>query len=173
MGGKTVLLRTIALAQAMFQWGFFVPAREAAIAPVDEILTAIDDPFDTPGLSSFASEMVRLDGMIRRVKTQTRTLVLIDEPARTTNPTEGGAIVNALLDLLAAHNARALVTTHYNVLSGVDRLRVSGLSDDGSTMDYSLIPDYGVAPHEALRIARILGVDPELINNASKYTDHE
>jgi dsDNA-specific endonuclease/ATPase MutS2 len=173
MGGKTVLLRSVALAQAMFQWGFFVPAREAAIVPVDEILTAIGDPLDTPGLSSFASEMVRLDGIIGRVKAQARALVLIDEPARTTNPAEGGAIVNALLDLLATHSARALVTTHYNVLSDVDRLRVSGLSDDGSTMDYSLTPDDGRAPREALRIARSLGVDPELTDNASKYIDHE
>jgi DNA mismatch repair protein MutS2 len=30
MGGKTVLLKSVALAQYMFQYGFFVPARECS-----------------------------------------------------------------------------------------------------------------------------------------------
>jgi dsDNA-specific endonuclease/ATPase MutS2 len=173
MGGKTVLLESVALAQALFQFGFHVPAREATISPVDEILTAIGETpeatAEAGGLSSFAAEMVRLDVIIRRVREGAQPLVLIDEPARTTNPAEGGAIVDALLDLLATHHVRSLVTTHYSVRARVRRLKVKGLSDDATTMNYSLTLDDGRAPREALRIARILGVDDELIDKAAKY----
>lgn len=180
MGGKTVLLKSVALAQALCQAGFYVPAERAKIVPVDEILTSIGDAQNEMiGLSSFAAEMVRLNDIIGRIRGGKRALVLIDEPARTTNPVEGEAIVNALLDLLARHKVMALVTTHYGgIRAGVERMRVRGFSQDAAnvtaeniqdSMDYSLVADEGHPPHEALRIARILGVDGELIDRAAEY----
>ena len=211
MGGKTVLLKSVELAQAMFQWGFYVPAASASIMPVDEILTSIGDAQnELSGLSSFAAEMMRIDQIIRRIREGRRVLVLIDEPARTTNPTEGEAIVNALLDLLARHRTMALVTSHYGgIRADVKRLRVKGFEQAGASetgsengsenaqqnplqppgitgendpktgpvtaeniqrfMDYSLVPDDGRPPREALRIARILGVDSELTDRAAEY----
>lgn len=182
MGGKTVLLKSVALAQALFQYGFWVPARRAQIAFVDRILTSIGDGQDElSGLSSFAAEMVRLDAIIGRIRSGQRLLVLIDEPARTTNPAEGEAIVNALLELLAAHCVRALVTSHYGgIRAGVKRLRVKGFAQNAGNvtpgniqdwMDYSLMPDDGRPPREALRIARILGVDEELMDRAAGYVN--
>jgi DNA mismatch repair ATPase MutS len=182
MGGKTVLLKSVALAQTLFQFGFYLPAAEATVAPVDEVLTSIGDAQDEmSGLSSFAAEMMRLDHIIGRVKAGSRALVLVDEPARTTNPTEGEAIVNALVELLAAHHVAALVTSHYSgIRADAKRLRVKGFSEDmdgaetkitaaniQDYMDYSLVPDDGRAPREALRIARILGVDEELTARAA------
>lgn len=180
MGGKTVLLKTVGLAQAMFQFGFYVPAAEAQIVPVDAILTSIGDTQDEmSGLSSFAAEMLRLNGIMGEVKAGKRALVLIDEPARTTNPAEGEAIVNALLDFLARQHVRALVTSHYGgIRADVRKLRVRGFAQEaeGVTvhniqdyMDYSLTGDDGDAPREALRIARILGVDDELVGRAAEY----
>ncbi|MBQ1653558.1 MAG: DNA mismatch repair protein MutS, partial [Bacteroidales bacterium] len=43
MSGKTVVLKTMSLIQMMFQFGFFVPAESAEIAPVEEIMTSIGD----------------------------------------------------------------------------------------------------------------------------------
>ena len=182
MGGKTVLLKTAALAQALCQFGFYVPAESARVAVVDEILTSIGDSQDEmSGLSSFAAEMVRLNGIAAAIKTGKKVIALIDEPARTTNPAEGEAIVNALLDFLAAHRVRALVTSHYGgIRADVKKLRVRGFVDDADTsgvtirnihdyMDYSLMEDDGKAPREALRIARMLGVDSELLDAAAEY----
>lgn len=180
MGGKTVLLKSVALAQAMFQFGFYIPAALAEIVPVDEILTSIGDAQDEQnGLSSFAAEMVRLNDIIGRIRAGRQVLVLIDEPARTTNPTEGEAIVNALLDFLSEHRVRALVTSHYGGISiNVKKLKVRGLAPDAENvtaaniqdwMDYSLMPDDGQAPREALRIAQILGIDGELTDKAAEY----
>lgn len=186
MGGKTVLLRTVALAQALFQYGFYVPAASARIAIVDEILTSIGDEQDeTSGLSSFAAEMLKLTAITEKIRGGSDALVLIDEPARTTNPVEGSALVNAIIDFLAENHVRALVTSHYaGIGAGCRRLRVKGFARDvpahGVTidnihdyMDYSLAADDGHAPREAMRVARILGVDAQLLDRAAEYLDEK
>jgi DNA mismatch repair ATPase MutS len=110
--------------------------------------------------------------------------VLIDELARTTNPTEGRAIVSAVANYLDGCNVKAVITTHYSGLSTQCRkLRVKGFIEDskdatitvkniGDYIDYSLIDDDGAnVPHEALRIAQILGVDDDIISEARKQLD--
>lgn len=114
MAGKSVLLKSIALAQGLAQFGFYVPAERAEIVPVSDILTCMGDGQDElSGLSSFAAEMLCVNEILLRVKRGEKVLVLIDELARTTNPTEGRAIVNGVIEFLAAYQIRALVTTHY------------------------------------------------------------
>lgn len=183
MGGKTVLLKTIGLAQYLFQFGFYVPANSASMVIVDQILMSIgDEQSELNGLSSFAAEMMNVDEIIRKSKAEKRILVLIDELARTTNPEEGKAIVNATLDVLSQHNIRSLVTTHY---SGLDwngrKLRVKGLQSEKLTdqltaknindfMDYSLVENESeIEDKQALQIARLLGVDEELLEKATRY----
>lgn len=183
MAGKTVLLKSIALAQYLLQFGFFVPARFARMAVVDEVLMSIGDEQDElSGLSSFAAEMLRINKMIARIHRGDRILVLIDELARTTNPLEGGAIVNGVVDFLTTHHTLALVTTHYSgIVAQCRRLRVKGfvekrvqgeltLDNMNNFIDYSLEEDHqGEVPREALRIAWMLGVDKELLGCAEYY----
>ncbi|MDY0200239.1 MAG: DNA mismatch repair protein MutS [Tenuifilaceae bacterium] len=185
MAGKTVLLKTLALSQAMCQFGFFVPATGAKIALVEQILFSIaDEQSELSGLSSYASEMLKVNHIVQQAKKQRPLLVLIDELARTTNPTEGRAIVSAVANILDGCNVRAVITTHYSGLSTQCRkLRVKGFMEksEGATItvknigdyiDYSLIDDDGVnVPHEALRIAQILGVDADILSEASKQLD--
>lgn len=180
MAGKSVLLKTVALAQTMCQYGFHVAAEEATVAPVDGVALCIgDEQSEFSGLSSFASEMLRIDEVLRRLRSGVRALVLIDEPARTTNPVEGRALVDSLLRLLARFRSPALVATHYSGLTApCRRLRVRGfvadrvsgslnVGDISRYIDYSLIEESGdVVPHEAVRIARLLGVDEELLAGA-------
>ena len=72
-----------------------------------------------------------------------------------------------------------LITTHYSQLGlGCRRLRVKGFVEDmvggeltpqniNRFMDYSLVADDSdEVPHEALRIAAILGCDEEMIAQA-------
>ncbi|MDR2065008.1 MAG: DNA mismatch repair protein MutS [Prevotellaceae bacterium] len=179
-GGKTVLLKTLALAQYLCQYGFYTPAAEAKIAPVDKIMICMEDGQNhLQGLSSFAAEMKNVNKILSEIHTDKHLLVLIDELARTTNPSEGGAMVNALLDILCECNICCFITTHYdNITSACRRLRVRGLTDSDkitdeknmdSYIDYSLVEETETnAPHEALRIAEILGVNTELIKRAKE-----
>ncbi|KWW29670.1 MAG: DNA mismatch repair protein MutS domain-containing protein [bacterium P3] len=179
MAGKTVLLKAIGCAQLMAQHGMFVAARSATLPTVDDVVSCIGDEQDAlRGLSSFAAEILRISDNLRRSRRE-RLLLLIDEPARTTNPVEGRAIVRSLATLLSRQEGYALLTTHY---SGLDvdcrRLRVRGFDETlsqqpvnagniSSFIDYSLEEDLSdTAPREALRIAELLGCDEEMIKEA-------
>lgn len=179
MAGKTVLLKSVGTAQLMVQCGFFAPSQAADIEPVNEVLASIgDEQNEMNGLSSFASEIIKISNIVQRVR-EDRVLVLVDEPARTTNPVEGKALVQALISLLDKSGSVSLVTTHYSQL-GVHcrRLRVRGFVEDlcdlpinpqniNRFIDYSLTEDTSdEVPHEALRIATILGCDSTLLDLA-------
>ena len=185
MAGKTVLLKTVALNQYLFQFGFYVAAASAEIVPVEKIMTGIgDEQSELSGLSSFAAEMLNIQSIISSARVGNKLLVLIDEPARTTNPHEGIAIANALIDLLEELNIRSLITTHYSGLqTDCRKLRVKGLTFPQNNepitatnidqyMDYSLMEHTNdEVPREALQIAEILGIDVGLTQRARQYAD--
>ena len=167
MGGKTVVLKTLTLCQLLFQFGFGIPAAAARIAVKDEIYFCIGDEQSVEkGLSSFAAEMKNIDAVIKASRMNKRILALIDEPARTTNPTEGAALVSALLKVLSGKDMSLVMTTHYDIASSeARRLRVKGF--ENGEMDYQLVEvQDGEVPHEALNIAQSLGIDSEWINMA-------
>ena len=167
MGGKTVVLKTLTLCQLLFQFGFGIPAATAQIAVKDEIYFCIGDEQSVEkGLSSFAAEMKNIDAVIKASRENRILLALIDEPARTTNPTEGTALVTALLKVLAGKDMSLVMTTHYDIEPGEARcLRVKGF--ENGKMDYQLVEvQDGEVPHEALNIAESLGIDNEWINTA-------
>ena len=167
MGGKTVVLKTLTLCQWLFQFGFGIPAASAQIAVKDEIHFCIGDEQSVEkGLSSFAAEMKNIDAVIKASRENKKLLALIDEPARTTNPTEGAALVTALLQVLAGKDMSLVMTTHYDIEPGDARcLRVKGF--ENGSMDYALVEvQDGEVPHEALNIAQSLGIDSEWINTA-------
>lgn len=182
MAGKTVLLKSLSIAQLMVQFGMYAPAQKATIALVDDVALCIgDDQNEMNGLSSFASEITQISTIIERSQHE-RLLILIDEPARTTNPIEGKAIVQAVGSLLQHRNSFSVITTHYSQLNLEGRnLRVKGfveaLSDTtlsaatiNQFMDYSLIESCnGEVPHEALRIAALLGCNADMIKLAEKF----
>ena len=181
MSGKTVVLKTMSLIQLMFQFGFFVPAESAEIAPVEEIMTSIGDAqSEVNGLSSFAIEMLNIDKILKAVKSGQKILALVDELARTTNPSEGRALVNAFIKILSRHSTRSLITTHYNgITAQCNRLRVKGLQVPEGTkvtpeninryMDYSLVSTTEEeVPTEGLTIAEIFNIDEEFLTEARK-----
>lgn len=167
MGGKTIVLKTLALCQYLFQFGFGVPALKAEISPVEEVHFCIGDFQNIEsGLSSFAAEISRIDRIIKSVHSGKKILALIDEPARTTNPLEGTALVTALIKILTVKGLLMAVTTHYNIEEvKCIRIRVKGLED--GKMNYMLIEETGTKPpKEALKIAASLGVDSKWLEEA-------
>ena len=169
MGGKTVVLKTLTLCQFLFQFGFGIPAAEAIISIKDDIMFCIgDDQSIEKGLSSFAAEMKNIDAVVKASRQNRKLLALIDEPARTTNPTEGTALVQALLKVLSTKHMSLVMTTHYDIEPGTAHcLRVKGF--DNGAMNYSLVEVAGgEVPHEALTIAQSLGIDSEWIELARK-----
>ena len=169
MGGKTIVLKTLAMCQYLFQFGFGIPAISADMMIYDEIFClTTDDQSINKGLSSFAAEMKNIDAVIKSSQQNKKILALIDEPARTTNPTEGTALVSSLVKLLQDIEMSLVIVTHYNIKTYNNKcLRVKGLID--GKMNYELVVTHeGEVPHEALNIAETLGIDSRWIEMAKE-----
>jgi DNA mismatch repair ATPase MutS len=184
MTGKSVLLRTLALSQQLFQMGFYVPAQKAKITPVDTVhLISGDYQSMLKGLSSFAAEMVELDRAVKDTENGLKGLLLFDEPARNTNPYEGHVIVKACILFFANKKTFAVTATHYDLKLAINKLkqyRVKGLREDTLVqeeihpeniidyVDYSLLrvsPGEAV-PKEALRVLKLLKLENPLFDRA-------
>ena len=164
MGGKTVVLKSLALNQLLAQFGFGVAAHDCCVNLVDEVAFCIgDDQSIEKGISSFAAEMLAINDVVLKVREGVNLMALVDEPARTTNPVEGTALVEGLLDVINDVKGGFVLTTHYNIANDkVKRYRVRGLR--GGAMDYTLEETRcGDVPHEAVAIAESLGIDAQWI----------
>ena len=170
MGGKTVLLKSLALTQLLFQFGFPVPASDASLTVKEDIFLSVGDgQSEEEGISSFGAEMLKINKILAAARSGVHILALIDEPARSTNPIEGTALVSSLIDILTQYdNVDLVLATHYNLESGNYRgLKVKGPTETG--MDYSLSDVYDShAPMEALRIASSMGIDSKWLSEAEK-----
>lgn len=194
MGGKTVSLKLVGLVQLLAQYGFFVPCDEARLGLCNFIQILIGDSQSLErGLSSFGSEMEELKEILD--KGTNRSLILIDEIASGTNPIEGLALTKSLIDYLREKPYITLITTHFDDVAGRNKtknMQVIGLENAdfnrldkeikyanrkeriniiSKYMDYrlKLVESGEEIPKDALNIAKILGLNSEIINRAKEY----
>jgi DNA mismatch repair protein MutS2 len=171
-GGKTVALKTIGLAVLLHQSGLRPPAVEAELPIFDDVLVEIGDQQSIEmSLSTFAAHVRNLIEILRRASGE--SLVLVDELASGTDPVEGAALAQALLERLA-HQARlTVVTTHYSELkdwaSAADGAANAATAIDPETHE----PQYKVAVgragiSHALETADRLGLEREIVASAQR-----
>lgn len=115
-GGKSVAMKTLGLCVMMAQSGFAIPARDSTELPIYSGLFVDmgDDQSIENDLSTFSSRLEWMKETIGSADKQ--SLVLIDEAAAGTDPEEGGALFQALIELLMERKAKVLVTTHHGSL---------------------------------------------------------
>ncbi len=194
MGGKTISLKLAGLVPILAQYGFFVPCKYAKVGLSNYMQILIGDSQSVErGLSSFGSEMEELKEILDH--SEERSLLLIDEIASGTNPVEGLALTRSLVDYLKEKPYITLITTHFEAVTeaaGVKNMQVRGLSDVdfrkldselryanrkeriniiSKYMDYRLytVEQQGQIPKDALNIAKMLGINKEIIDGAQKY----
>jgi len=187
MGGKTVSLRMIGQIAALASYGMFVPCKNAEICLFEHIYISVgDDQSIEKGLSTFGAEIVNLKEALEN--SDKRCLILVDELAGGTNPKEGYAITKAVVNYLKKKNCITVLTTHYDNVANdceIQNLQVAGLMLPGEAdlmkinnidqiskyMDYRLIEvKYkNDIPKDALKIAKMAGIDPEIIEDAENY----
>ena len=187
MGGKSVVMKTVALNVLLLQAGFLVCAKKARMPLFYSVKMLFDDLQSIQsGLSGFGSEIVQFQKALEEVE-QGYSLFLLDEFARGTNPDEGAVIVQAVTKYLNEVNAISLLTTHYDKVAENARLhyQIIGLrdvdpeqirqelaatGDDGIQviarhMNYGLYRVEGKSdcPRDALNICRMLSLKPEIL----------
>ncbi len=132
MGGKSVALKSMTLALALMQLGYFPPATSAS-TPLYDFVSYSSDHLDTTkrGLSSFGAEIVRIRDDIARSR-QKRGLVIMDEPCRGTNPEEATALVGALIKFYSRLDSSFVIATHYRAPSGenISHVRIRGIRSE-------------------------------------------
>ncbi|KAJ1798464.1 Mismatch repair protein msh3, partial [Coemansia sp. RSA 2523] len=114
-GGKSTLIRTIALITVMAQCGSRVPARRARLGVVDAIFTRMGARDNMlAGHSTFMVEMRETADILHNATP--RSLVVLDELGRGTSTHDGAAIAFAVLEFLVQRRALTLFVTHYGHL---------------------------------------------------------
>ncbi len=194
MGGKTISLKLSGLVPLMAQYGLPVPCTQAIVGLSTSIEILVGDSQSIErGLSSFGSEMEELKSMLE--SSGSRSILLIDEIAAGTNPSEGLALTKSLIDHLKVRDYITLITTHYELgkdEEDIVRLQVTGLGEADLSrldselknadpkarinvirkhMDYRLRRAEGKSnvPQDALNIARMLGIESDIIDRAKDY----
>jgi DNA mismatch repair protein MutS2 len=173
-GGKTVALKTVALACAMAQAGLPVAARAGSTVPVyrDILVDIGDEQSLQQSLSTFSSHMSRIMTMLSQARPG--TLMIIDELGAGTDPDEGAALGRAIVEELLQRKCPALITTHLGVLKSLayteDRAENACVEFDAQTVR----PTYRLLIGEpgnsnAINIAARLGLPGRLVQAAQSH----
>jgi DNA mismatch repair protein MutS2 len=170
-GGKTVAMKTIGLFALMIAHGLPIPVDERSSFPVFQRLMADigDDQSMEDDLSTFSSHVAHLKRMVKEA--DEHALVLIDEAGTGTDPDEGGALAQAVLEALTARGARTIATTHHGTLKAFAREQ-DGVENGSMEFDRTnLSPTYRFLPGRpgssyAFEIAERSGLDSRLLARA-------
>ncbi|GKZ01023.1 hypothetical protein MPSEU_001053700 [Mayamaea pseudoterrestris] len=185
-GGKTVILKLLGLMALMARCGIPVPADGAKerdgevvyIPRVDcfkPVLADIGDIQSVGGdLSTFSGHMLVCREVL--AESQRNALVLMDEVGSGTDPNQGVALAQALLESLLETGARVAITTHFMQLkqlaSSDNRFSVGGMQFVNGRPTYKLIPGV-VGESFALSVAERLKLPQKVIDRANMLLDSE
>ncbi|UKJ87722.2 hypothetical protein MACJ_000162 [Theileria orientalis] len=112
MGGKSTLLRQIALTVIMGQMGSFVSASSCEFSVVDSVFTRLGASDNlVEGKSTFLVELQDISNIL--LKATSSSLALIDELGRGTSTFDGTAIAAATLEKISKIGCRCVFTTHF------------------------------------------------------------
>ncbi|MBT3755476.1 MAG: endonuclease MutS2 [Candidatus Cloacimonetes bacterium] len=115
-GGKTVTLKTVGLLTLMAKSGLPIPADpHSVIGSFNSVFADIGDSQSLENaLSTFSSHIKNIREMTE--DTKSNMLVLIDEIGAATDPEQGSALAQAILENLAENGAVGVISTHYTSL---------------------------------------------------------
>jgi DNA mismatch repair protein MutS2 len=177
-GGKTVAAKAVGLAVLSLRAGLHVACDEGSALPlVDAVFAEIGDEQDLrAGLSTFSARMANLAAIVAQADPQ--SLVIADEIGEGTEPGEGAALAQAILEALVQRGALVLATTHFNRLKEVagsdPRFANASAEFDPDT----LLPTFRIHVGQpgssgAMWAAQRMGLDEAVVERARELMDRE
>lgn len=172
-GGKTVTLKLVGLLTLMAMTGIYVPAVEGTKISVFESIFANigDEQSIENSLSTFSSHVSNLIETLGGANE--KSLVLIDEIGAGTDPEEGSALAQAIIEKLLALNSYGVITTHYSQLKEFAFVtdKIINASMDFDVMSFAPLYKLNVGmpgSSNAIEISRRIGLSSELLARAKE-----
>ncbi len=173
-GGKTVCLKTLGLLGLMAHAGLPVPVAEGSTMPLwDKFVVSMgDEQSIEQSLSTFTAQIRHFSEVWPRI--DERTLVILDEFGVGTDPSQGAALAQAVVDGLLERRAWVGAATHFPAL------KAYGLSKEGvRAASVIFSPDTRkplfklgydqVGASRALDVAREQGLPESILARAQDY----
>jgi len=172
-GGKTVTLKTIGLFALMVRAGIHIPAEDGSeMAIFPEVFADIGDEQDIGRhLSTFSGHILNIIGILDAASRG--ALALLDELVTSTDPAEGSALAEAVLNRLTELGAKIIATTHYAQLKAYAQAHPRFANASVEFDNETLTPTYRLimgipGRSSALETAQRLGMAPVVINRAKE-----
>ncbi len=177
-GGKTVTLKSVGLLTMMALSGLPIPADSGSVIGIfHRVFADIGDQQSLEdALSTFSSHIKNIEEMVK--VGDVRTLVLIDEIGAATDPEQGSALAQAILEELVSRNVLGVITTHYTALKIYAEQSSQCINAAMQFDPQNHIPTYqfklGLPGNSfAIEVASRLGLDAALINRANELTGNQ
>jgi DNA mismatch repair protein MutS len=175
MGGKSTILRQLALISILAQAGSFVPAEHARLPILDRVWTRVGASDDLArGRSTFMVEMTETAAILHNATP--RSLVLLDEIGRGTATFDGLSIAWAVAEYLhdsPEHAAKTLFATHYHELTelaerlpGAQNYRIRVAEREGEVVFLYRIERGRASKSYGIEVARLAGLPPDVLTRA-------
>lgn len=175
-GGKTVMLKTIGLCALFAMYGLHIPASpDSEIGIFSNIMADIgDDQNLSQSLSTFSGQLTIINNILR--KADSRTLVIIDEIIVGTNPRQGAALSQAILEEMINTGSRIIVSTHYTELKELPandrRFQNASVTFNLDTLKPTYELRIGIPGISyAIEIARNYGISENILERAKTLVD--
>jgi len=173
-GGKTVALKTLGLCALMAYSSLAVPCEEGSFLPFwSKIFVFLgDEQSIQESLSTFTAQIKKLRDIWPRVDGS--TLVLLDEFGTGTDPSQGAALAQAVIDSLLNKGSWIFAVTHFPSLKvyalNKENVRAAMVLFDPATKKplYKIAYDQ-VGHSQALEVAKEFGMPKEILDKAREY----
>jgi DNA mismatch repair protein MutS2 len=177
-GGKTVALKTVGIISLMAASGLFVPADSGSqFVLFDRIFADIgDEQSIESSLSTYSSHLSHIKTALEEA--EINSLVMFDELGAGTDPEEGAAMGQAVIEQLAEKRCYAIVTTHMGKLKALAG-KIPGVINGSMEFDtHNLRPTFvfraGIPGSSyAVEIARKLGLSKKITERAWALLDQK
>lgn len=193
-GGKTIVLKTAGLFALMVRHAIPIPAQSGARVDVfHEIMADIGDMQSVSGdLSTFSGHLVICREILQHAQELKYNklnsvvlpksisgggcLVLLDEIGTGTDPAQGAALAQAVLEELVSLGSRVIVTTHYQRIKELaahdPRFRIAAMEFINNKPTYRL-RDGSIGESYALEAARRVHLPENVLIRADALLDDE